>query len=584
MRVLTIRNIRPEFSPKNLILRLKKVDIFLKLIGGFAALGILAIDRISWASISQWREDQAVSIWLGYVQPFLQIPIGLMNSQALPNPNGMILIGFFLSRLPGLWVISSFLGILQSLLLIWLCWSWFGKTKLFLLTSIVLLCSAVLRATSIEFWNQWIVLYPNILFFVIISKYLQRPSITKFPFLLLVVLLAPSLYLAGAANSLSFLILFAILFFTTRSHLDQRGLLPTLLISVFITGFLVWITWIPYFQAIKAMQLTTFIAGSPGQVMRQIGIAFITFFGFIGWNLTWILRLIPAAMFFNGNMLPASAAYLITIHNFILEYLAFISFIALSFGCLSSYRKNKNFNELFHPAFRTQGKLVLYAYGFIILSFTLTALLKGPFWINGERMDMTLQFLPFFLIIWFVTPLIVQLPSGFQVLVKRISVLLAVVFIAVNIALGWITVESVRQYNGNVLVLSDIPLFQKLDVVNFVAKDWISKSSSKEIPIYYDFNVIIPADRKDDFGFELDPWYDSPYTIGRAFDYEFLRKYHLHNTQEGLLTSDRTKEKAVYIIHYAFLPLNVLPGCYQDHNINRLSVAVLIPNKPDCVK
>jgi hypothetical protein len=576
--------IHPESRPWNFLLKWIKKDkyFFLKLFVVTAVLGLIGLDRISWASISQWREDQAASIWMGYVQPMLQMPVGLINSQGMPNPNGMILLSFLISRLPGLWVISSFLGILQALLLLWLCWSWFGKTHLFLVSAAVLLSSAVLRAISIEFWNQWILLYLNILFFIILSRYNQRPSFKHLPLILGVVIFAPALYLGGLANAITFLILFSILFFSTRTRFDPRRRLPALLISLFVLGFFLIVTWIPYLQAFKTSQLTTFMQASPGQLIRQLGIACVTFFGFIGWSITWVLRLIPSVMFFNGNMLPASAGYLIYLHNFILEFLAFISFITISFAALSSYKKNKNFKEVFLPKYQQQGKFIVFAYAFILCAFTLTPLLKGPFWIDGERMDMTLQFLPFFLLVWFVTPAVVQLPPDFQALISRVSAVLAVAFVGANLGLGWITVESVQNYRGSALTPSDVPLSQKLDVVQFVAQDWSSRSNSKEIPIYYDFEAVLSAEQKDYYGIELTPWYAAPYTLGRALDYELLRTYQLHNSQEGLLSGKREKDQAVYIVHYAFLASTYPPGCYQEHVLGRLSVAVLLPGKADC--
>jgi hypothetical protein len=576
--------LHPESRFQNFLRHWIKKDkyFFLKLFAVVAVTGLVVLDRISWASVSQWREDQAASIWIGAVQPILRMPVGLINSQGIPNPNGMFLLSFLISRLPGLWAISSFLGILQALMLLWLCWSWFGKTKLFLVSTAVLLSSAVLRAISIEFWNQWILLYLNILFFILLSRYNQRPNFTHFPLLLGVTICAPSLYLGGLANAITFFILFSILFLTTRSRFDRRRWLPALLISLFVVGFFLAVTWIPYLQAIKTSQLTSFMQASPGQLFRQIGIACITFFGFIGWSITWVLRLIPSVMFFSGNMLPASAGVLVYLHNFILEYLTFISFIALGFAALSSYKKNKNFKEVFLPKYQQQGKFILFTYAFILLSFTLTPLLKGPFWIDGERMDMTLQFLPFFLLIWFVTPIVVQLPSGFQTLVGRVSVVFSVVFVVVNLALGWMTVESLRNYRGAALTPSDVPLSQKLDVVQYVAQDWSSRSDSKEISIYYDFDAALSPEQKEVYGVELTPWYAAPYTLGRAMDYELLRRYHLHNSQEGLLTSKRKKDQAVYIVHYAFLPTSYPPGCYQEHVMGRLSVAVLLPGKPGC--
>ena len=69
---------------------------------------LVIVDRYYWAQISQWREDQATNLWLGYTTGIGNAPVGLISSQDIPNPNGMIIVGFFLSALPDL-LSTSFL-------------------------------------------------------------------------------------------------------------------------------------------------------------------------------------------------------------------------------------------------------------------------------------------------------------------------------------------------------------------------------------------------------------------------------------------------------------------------------------------
>ena len=130
---------------------------------------LLLVDRYYWAQISQWREDQATNIWLGYTAGIGRMPVGLISSANIPNPNGMGLLGFFLSVLPNLLSVSFFLGAVQIILLILLVlvgWKSFGRDwQYFLLATIPPLSSVILRSTSVEFWNQYTITLINVFFF-----------------------------------------------------------------------------------------------------------------------------------------------------------------------------------------------------------------------------------------------------------------------------------------------------------------------------------------------------------------------------------------------------------------------------------
>src|SRR3990172_3844583 len=76
-----------------------------KILTGFLVcfvFGLIIFDRVGWASVAQWREDQATNLWLGYTRGPLDLPVGLISSYDIPNPNGLPLLAIALSRLPGL--------------------------------------------------------------------------------------------------------------------------------------------------------------------------------------------------------------------------------------------------------------------------------------------------------------------------------------------------------------------------------------------------------------------------------------------------------------------------------------------------
>ena len=50
--------------------------------------------------VSQWREDQATQLWLGYTFKLSDLPIGLISSQEIPNPNGNIVLAKFIGFFP----------------------------------------------------------------------------------------------------------------------------------------------------------------------------------------------------------------------------------------------------------------------------------------------------------------------------------------------------------------------------------------------------------------------------------------------------------------------------------------------------
>ena len=59
----------------------------------FLSISSIFVYRYYWSTVSQWREDQSTNIWLAYTKNISDLPIGLLSSKMIPNPNGIIIYG-----------------------------------------------------------------------------------------------------------------------------------------------------------------------------------------------------------------------------------------------------------------------------------------------------------------------------------------------------------------------------------------------------------------------------------------------------------------------------------------------------------
>lgn len=72
----------------------------------------------------------------------------------------------------------------------------------------------------------------------------------------------------------------------------------------------------------------------------------------------------------------------------------------------------------------------------------------------------------------------------------------------------------------------------------------------------------------------MSPWYPAPLTIGRGFDYDFLRRYGLSNQQEGIQL--RKFGTGRYLVTYSFEDPPGIPGARVTHYLfGRLRVSIV---------
>lgn len=535
---------------------------------------LLLVDRYYWAQISQWREDQATNIWLGYTTDIGNMPVGLISSRDIPNPNGMILLGHILSILPDLLSVSFFLGVTQIILLTLVGWKSFGQDwKYLLLATIPSLTSVILRSSSVEFWNQYTITLLNIFFVYWAIRYLEDPSIWNLPPIAILILLSPALYLAGIVNAIVMTILTLVIIIYRRPRKRHWGAASLVLAAIILLS--IFITWYPYFQNVSLDQII-------GYKKNELGLTG-TFQVF--WSALWGLpnyatfQWADRAMFdltfkhTSSQLLSPESNILLRLvgRTYLLQ--AVFAFITLASVITTAFWKLTSTKTLEMKIKIPAAQLVILAGLFISLSYGVSAWMDGPAWINGERPDQTVQFLPLFLLIIFLLPTIVIIGGKTERMITGIAYTSLTIFSIINIFCGVLIIRDHLQYRGDVLTEADVPLIQKRQALDFIVMDWKEHSGSNIIPVQYDLGGGV-WDWIPEFGKKLLPWYPAPMTEGRSFDYELLRQYGLTNQQEGIQL--RSFGDARYLITYAFEdPPRAHGGKIEHFIFGRLRVSIL---------
>jgi hypothetical protein len=537
---------------------------------------VVVIDRYYWAQLAQWREDQAANLWLGYTAGIGHIPVGLISSKYVPNPNGMILLGALLSLLPSLLCVSIFLGLTQVLLLLLVGWkASSGSWQYFALATFPALSSVILRSSSVEFWNQYTITLVNIFFLFWALRYLEKPSLWNFLPIAILILLAPALYLAGAVNAIVMLLLTLGMILYRRP--DWKGIWPVAATIMIILAVSVLVTWRPYFQSVSLGQLSDINKNHAGPVAM-----FQTFWeSLFGIPIYGTFRWADPAVF--ARAIKHADDAILTQPTKVLLRLAGRAYLlqaAFAFGTILYTIYHALTNGVSKPGSHPKvnvpaTRLVILSILFISLSFTISTWMGGPNWLSGERPDQIVQFLPMFLFCIFLLPVLIRIRGSAEQVITGISYVLLALFVIFNLLCGFMIVRDHLQYRGNVLTEADVPLADKEKAIQYIADDWSHFSTSHTIPIDYDIDRGVWENiSATEPALKLKKWYPASLTEGRGFDYELLRHYGLKNEQEGVQV--RTFGNGRYLVTYAFEdPPQVTNGKVTQHIFGRLRVTTV---------
>jgi hypothetical protein len=543
------------------------------------AVAVLAVavlvDRWVFAGLTQWREDQSTNLWLGYMLPTQFPGVGLVSSLNIFNPNGLPLLGYVLSFLPNLLWISFVLGLIQVAAVVVLFRSLLQRLPnlqwAVLGTLAVTLSSPGLRATSGEFWNQWLFTTPDLVMAWVLVT-MDRPRRWRILLFVIILILIPGFYLAGPITAGAFVLLFCarLLLLYRSDRAAARQVVswlqsPAVLVPAVLVGCAsAWLTWMPYFEAVN---FAVFAGGSQGrgELTRRLGHAVLSVACFPH----TLIKLSTADLIIllgSEDITGPVAAGALKLTRWLYVAQAVVAVGVVAAAVLQQGRQV--FRRLAAGGGIAVGLLILIPLAAAMVS----ALLNGPRYHLGARLDQQIQFLPFCFIFSFLLPVcLLDGPSQLhRVLRGLVLVMMGTTTVVATVA-GVQTCRDHLSYQGPVISDADVPLFHKRAVVDFIAQDWKRRHLPGPLPVDYD--LAGPWDWVPEYGEKLAGLYGAPMTIGRSFDFEFRRVHGLVNHQEGV--QRREVGTGRYIVSYAGVRLPAAADKTWTHrNFGRLRVSV----------
>lgn len=540
----------------------------------FAALIIW--DRYSVAGIAQWGVDQGSHLWVGSLLLEHYPRVGLASSYSVVNPNGFPLLCWFLSFLPTLRSISVVLGVLQALVM-WLLADQLlddrhGKWTFLL----VALAAPAMKGISIELNQLWIFasLTPlcALLLFAVISG---RAGFGIYLLLWFLLMFCAAIYFSGIILPIVFMLI--VLFcFAAPKILGASVTKPFLFHDIWgvrsvVAGLCAFcvsclLTWVPYFSVVKLADLAGL--AKPDYWMRlKMGYEAV---------LMAPVYLYEFTDFLWGPNLSAPTILGENLSRFALLLSWQLKFQFFSLCGLIIILGAKALFRGRTPARKLEPKAVfVLAAGLIPLWAAIaSAWMGGPLFHRGERANIAIQFLPFFLFLIFPAyELLLAESPWLERFLKPLSRANAAVFFCLAmVATPWLLLQHLK-YRGDELLGADVALLYKEQAIAFIANDWLKVGrGSTVVPVDYDLMGAWPW--IPEWGAKNAVANGAVYTFGRPFDWQFMRTYGWSNYQEG--TINRLVGTGRYVISYANTPSRIPPEeILSAHEFGRLRVTML---------
>lgn len=482
---------------------------------------LLSIYRYYWIEIAYWGVDEATNLWLGYIKPVSKLNIGLISSQFIPNPNGMMIIGKFLSIFGSAVNISLFLTLLNLFVLYFFLLSYFIQKNFdFYLFFLIGGTSILISSTAIEFWNQWILLTINLMIMTFVFRYINSNKVINLYILILLIPLPVFVYLGGLTNTLVFGIIFLYLIYKTYKQ-TNINFLPL----SFYTLFVAIIYWIFTFQKFfNTISLNRLVSLNTLSIIDRVKYLFNNLLklpdGLIN---TWSKKEKFVIFQTDSVILNDSTKQLLEIFFQFHKILPLLTVTLFIYSLITNLRKDeKSINQ-------TNNKKTSLLVFFISSSLVISPIYGGPdFLIIQEKNNNLNQYYLFFILIWYL------LPFCFNNFEKSKNILLLnrsffTIFFVLNLVLGIQIIENNKSFDTDIKTSIEAPVRDKIEVVNFIAKDWTSNNNSNSPSIQY--NIFVSnMNWFDGHTKEFSRYYNpSPYTEGRILDYELFRRYNLLN-------------------------------------------------------
>ena len=526
----------------------------------------VVVDRWLWTAVAQWGEDEGTNLWLGYVSRLdWELPaVGLLSSKQVPNPNGMPLLCAALSLLPTLRWVSLVCSLAQAAAIVWASYE-LARGARWVRLSLMLppLASVVLRAASVELWNQWLFITINALFVALLARELRKHHPRHYVAMAWLILLSPTLYLAGLLNGLLFAAALLVLL-TQRFDRIQwrsrstRACLAAIALSAAIS---VWVTWLPFLRTLPLSKLTA-LQSAPLEQRAKIA------WQAIEQTRHWIFEVHPpdlSAIFqsdegINGPEVQRYAEWAAQVFTLQL----WIALFALLVALICVLRRGR------WPLRLTP----LWLFGGVLAAYAGSPLLGGFEWHTGERSDQSMTFLVWLFWTAYSVPLLGRSLGKLRGLLTVASVCTALIYTGLAGYCGFAAVRAHLVYRGKILSDADVPVTHKEAALAFVARDWLARSR-EPVPLVYD----IVGNRgwvREHSEMLMEYLPGAMFTVGRALDWELARRFGLRNAHEGANKPRWRGDR--YVMTYARNRVpRYLPAHAEHHLFGRLRVSVVQP-------
>ena len=540
----------------------------------FAALVIW--DRYSLAGIAEWGVDQGSHLWLGSVLLQNYPRVGLASSYSVFNPNGFPLLCWFLSFLPTLRSISVALGVLQALVMLVLADQLLEDRYVKWTFLLVAIAAPAMKGIAVELNQLWIFasLTPlcALLLFAVISG---RAGFWIYLSLWFLLMFCAAIYFSGIILPIIFalIVLFCVAApkvlgasvtkpFSFHAIWGVRSVVAAL--CAFCASLL--LTWVPYFSVVNLSDLAG-LAKSDYWMRLKMGYEAVLMAPLYLYEFTdflWGPNLSgPAILGANLSTFASLLSWQLKV-----QYFSLCGLIIL-LGAKAVFRGRT-------PARILEPKAVfVFALGLLPLWAAIaSAWMGGPLFHRGERGNIAIQFLPFFLILVFPAYelLLAELPV-LEWILKPLSRANAAVFCCLAmVSTPWLILNH-REYRGDELLGADVALLYKEQAIAFIANDWLKVGlGSTVVPVDYDLIGAWPW--IPEWGAKNAVVHGAVYTFGRPYDWQFMRTYGWTNYQEGAV--NRLVGTGRYVISYAHNPTSIPPEqILTAHEFGRLRVTVL---------
>ena len=540
----------------------------------FAALVIW--DRYSLAGIAQWGVDQGSHLWLGSVLLQNYPRVGLASSYSVFNPNGFPLLCWFLSFLPTLRFISVALGVLQALVMLVLADQLLEDRYVKWTFLLVAIAAPAMKGISVELNQLWIFasLTPlcALLLFAVITG---RTGFWIYFLLWFLLMSCAAIYFSGIILPLIFalVVLFCVAApkvlgasvtepFSFHAIWGVRSVVAAL--CAFCASLL--LTWVPYFSVVNLSDLAG-LAKSDYWMRLKMGYEAVVMTP---------LYLYEFTDFLSGPNLSAPVILGATFSRFAsllswqlkFQYFSLCGLIIL-LGAIAVFRGRT-------PARILEPKAVfVFALGLLPLWAAIaSAWMGGPLFHRGERGNIAIQFLPFFLILVFPAYelLLAELPALEWILKPLSRANAGVFFCLAMVSTPWLMLQH-REYRGDELLGADVALLYKEQAIAFIASDWLKVGQGGTVvPVDYDLVGAWPW--IPEWGAKNAVVHGAVYTFGRPYDWQLMRTFGWTNYQEGAV--NRLVGTGRYVISYAHNPTRIpLEKILSVREFGRLRVTVL---------